>query len=97
MSKLRNMARGQPCQVRLPGCNGGGDYTVLAHYRIAGYNGVGMKPPDILGAWACSKCHDLADFRAFLPNYTRAEIRLAHCEGVLRTVAELQKLGAVKC
>lgn len=91
---LRKLARGQPCQVRLPGCDGGGDTTVLAHYRIAGLCGYGMKPPDVLGAWCCAKCHDLVDGRAHLANLTRVEVRLAHAEGCLRTavaVAELER------
>lgn len=76
MSKLRRLARGKPCLVRLPGCDGGGETTVLAHYRLAGYSGVGKKPPDIMGAWSCFKCHQLVDKRAYLPNLTAAEIRL---------------------
>ena len=81
--------------VRLSGCDGGGETTVLAHYRLAGYNGVGMKPPDVLGAWCCAKCHDLVDGRAHLANLTRVEVRLAHAEGVLRTMAELEREGSV--
>lgn len=70
--------------VRLPGCTGGGEDTVLAHYRLAGTCGIGMKPADEQGAWACMSCHDAADGRrnCGLP---RTEIRLAFAEGVLRT------------
>ena len=46
MTKLREEARGRDCTVRLPGCNGGGESTVLAHYRLAGTCGMGIKPPD---------------------------------------------------
>ena len=84
-TKLRKAARGMPCQVRLPGCNGGGDTTVLAHYRLAGYCGTGLKPDDdVFGAWACSNCHDLIDGRMRCA-MTHAELRLAHAEGILRT------------
>lgn len=87
---LRNAARGRPCQVRLPGiCNHNPETTVLAHYRMAGLSGMGMKAPDLCGAWACSACHthvdthrDDATARAFL-------------EGVLRTIAALVKEGAL--
>lgn len=49
MSNLRKEAKGRECQVRLPGiCNHNPETTVLAHYRMAGLNGVGMKPDDIL-------------------------------------------------
>ena len=92
MTDLRKLARGQPCLVRLPGCDGGGESTVLAHYRLAGLCGVGMKPPDYIAAWACARCHDAIDFRT-KTDMTRHEIRLAHAEGVFRTLRELDKLG----
>ena len=95
MMDLRKYARGKPCQVRLPGCDGGGETTVLAHYRLAGYCGTGTKPNDLaFGAWCCSPCHDLIDgrVRAFL---TRDQLRMAHAEGVLRTIAALVRDGVL--
>ena len=72
--------------VRLPGCNGRRETTVLAHYRLAGYCGTGMKPDDyIFGAWACSHCHDAVDQRIELEGHDRGVIRLAHAEGIMRT------------
>lgn len=82
---LRKLARGQPCQVRLPGCDGGGETTTLAHYRLAGLCGMGIKPPDVLGAFCCSRCHDVVDGRRHLTEYNRDKVRLAHAEGCLRT------------
>lgn len=66
MSKLTKLARGRECQVRLPCCNHNPETTVLAHFRLAGICGIGMKPHDILGAWACSACHDEIDRRTRL-------------------------------
>ena len=43
----RKLAKGKPCLVRLPGCNGNRETTILAHYRLSGYCGVGMKPDDV--------------------------------------------------
>lgn len=85
MTPARREARGKPCMIRLPGCDGGGETTVLAHYRLAGYCGTGLKPPDELAAWACVSCHDAVDGRrnTGLP---RAELLLAHAEGVMRTM-----------
>ena len=60
---LRKRARGQPCTVRLPGCDGGGETTVLAHIRYAGTGGMGMKPLDIQAVCACASCHDAIDGR----------------------------------
>lgn len=74
--------------VRIPGvCNHNPETTVLAHYRLAGYCGTGLKPDDDLGAWACSACHDVIDKRVyFLPiDWTRDTIDLMHAEGVMRT------------
>lgn len=82
---MRKQAMGQPCMVRLPGCDGGGETTVLAHYRMLPYCGTGIKPPDILGAWCCARCHDLIDGRRRDVGTTRQTARLAHAEGVLRT------------
>ena len=94
MSKLRNLAKGQECQVRIPGvCNFNPETTVLAHYRLAGTCGAGMKPPDLLGAWCCSACHDAVDGRTHVVGQL---VRLHFAEGVLRTVNEVVKLGAVK-
>jgi len=101
VTDLRKLARNQECQVRLPGCDGGGETTVLAHYRLSGYCGTGLKPPDVMGAWCCAKCHDLIDGRAKLNGLAQEMIshdliRLAHAEGCLRTIAALVKIGAVK-
>ncbi|WP_426269176.1 DUF1364 domain-containing protein [Dyella kyungheensis] len=95
MTPLRKFAKGQPCMVRLPGCDGGGETTVLAHYRLAGYCGIGVKPEDdAFGAWACASCHNLCDGRAKLKDWTYEEIRLAHAEGVMRTRVAISREAA---
>lgn len=95
MSKLRKEARGRPCQVRVPGiCTGGGEDTVLAHYRLAGYSGTGIKPPDLMGAWACMACHDAVDGRN-RQGRDYEFLRLCHAEGVFRTQQVLKKEGKV--
>ena len=43
---LRKLAQGQQCMIRLFGCNGDPATTVLAHYSLAGYKGMGMKGDD---------------------------------------------------
>lgn len=83
---IRKSAKGKPCLIRLPGCDGGGETTVLCHYRLAGYCGTGIKPPDEFGAHGCFSCHQIVDGRAPLPyGYTREAVMLAFCEAVLRT------------
>lgn len=95
----RKAAQSQPCTVRLPGCDGGGETTVLAHYRLAGHCGTGQKPPDSMGAFACASCHDICDGRRQLPDWARGDwsreqIRLAHAEGVMRTQVILRSVAA---
>lgn len=87
---LRALARGKPCMVRLDGCLGGTETTVLAHYRLAGTCGMGMKPPNLLGAWCCASCHDIVDGRKRC-DLTREQIRLYHSEGVMRTLAAIER------
>jgi len=86
--KLRNLARGRECMVRLSVCNGDPETTVLAHVRMNGISGIGHKAPDLLGAWCCSACHALAD--------TNRNFELDFLRGVMRTQAQLIKEGWVK-
>jgi hypothetical protein len=87
---LRKEARGRGCTVRLPGvCNHNSETVVLAHIRMAGVSGMGMKADDLLGAWACSACHDAIDRRSH-PELERDYVRLAHLEGMVRTIAQLR-------
>ena len=93
---LRDLARDQPCMVRLEGvCNGNPETTVLAHYRLAGTCGVGMKPPDECGAWACSACHDAIDRRTH-KDLEYDYVRLSHLEGMVRTIYALKQMGKLK-
>lgn len=94
MSKLTKEAKGRECQVRLPCCNHNPETTVLAHYRLAGTCGVGVKPNDLQGAWACSSCHDEIDRRTRI--FENEFVRLAHAEGVMKTQNILIKDGKIK-
>ena len=81
--------------VRIPEvCNHNSETVVLAHYRLAGVSGIGMKSPDILGAWACSACHDAIDRRAHT-DLDRDYVRLLHLEGMARTLAQLNREGLI--
>jgi hypothetical protein len=93
---LRKEARGRDCQVRAEVCNGDPDTTVLAHFRHIGISGAGLKSPDILGAWACSNCHDLVDKRIYTDTMNATEVEHAHLMGLVRTLYQLWKEGKVK-
>ena len=95
-TKLTRAARGRDCQVRIPGiCNGNPETTILAHYRLAGTrSGMGIKPNDLQGAWACSACHDAVDGRV-ASEFNRHELRMMHLEGLVRTLDILVSEGKV--
>jgi hypothetical protein len=79
--------------VRLPEvCNHNSETVVLAHVRLAGVSGMSVKSPDLIGAWACSACHDAIDRRSHT-DLDRDYVRLAHLEGMARTIAQLVKEG----
>jgi len=80
MSKLRKSARGRECQVRIPGyCNHDNDTVILAHKNGGG---MGMKSPDLHGAFCCSSCHDILDGRVRLYNYEADKIKVMLYEGI---------------
>lgn len=90
---LRENARGRDCCVRLPGCDGGGETSCLAHYSLAGVSGRGYKSPDICGAYCCALCHSACDGQRVVAGYGRTDLRLALAEGVIRTLAQLDAEG----
>lgn len=61
-SKYRDGSRDQPCTLRIPGCDGGGETTVFAHIRDR-HTGRSIKASDISGADACFWCHAVFDRR----------------------------------
>jgi len=90
---LRNLARGQECQVRVPGvCNRDPATTVLAHFRMPGTCGMGLKPPDEQGAWCCSACHDAIDGRT-KTGFDKTTLALWHAHGVFRTQQAIRRIG----
>ena len=96
MSKITASAEGEPCLVRLSGCDGGGPTTIFAHYSLSGFSGRGYKSPDWMGAYCCFKCHCLIDGREHIANLTRNDVRLAFAEGCFRTQAKLIEKGLLE-
>ena len=87
---LTRYARGRDCQIRLPGiCNGDSATTVLAHYRLPGISGMGIKPPSLIGAWACFACHSVVD------RDQSDAVQLAFAHGVFRTQYQLLREGLI--
>jgi len=91
--KVMNSARGEKCQIELPGCCHDPETTVFAHLsskRITG-GGMGTKGKPI-GSYACNRCHDVIDGRVNTdldPNWVWER----ELEGCVRTVAILLDKG----
>ena len=95
MTDLCKAARGRECQVRIPGvCNSNDETSVLAHVRLAGLCGIGIKPPDLIATIACSACHDEIDRRTRLVDAEYAHV--CALEGMARTLVIWLKEGKVK-
>jgi hypothetical protein len=92
MTDLRLRAGDHPCTVRLDGCNT--EPCCLAHYRVIGVSGMGMKSPDVIGAIACYNCHERLDRR--LGKLTQDEIDAAFGRGMARTMKIWIHLGYLK-
>lgn len=98
MSTITESARGEACQIRLPMvCNFDKATTVWCHGNgSAAGKGIGMKSPDILGAYGCSSCHAVVDRLVPLPvHLTRDLVKLAYWEGHARSVQLLIEKGIV--
>lgn len=97
---LCKLAKGQECTVRIPSiCNHDPETTVLAHLNGGG---IGMKHPDLLGAWACSACHAWIDggyinhyqYEPFNEGRNARIVRDAyHLEAIIRTQQKLLDMG----
>lgn len=88
---LRKEACGRECQIRLFGiCNHNPETTVLAHFRLIGVSGAGMKSPDLIGAWGCSACH------SFVDSTHDAQTQLDFALAVFRTQAILVSEGKIE-
>ena len=88
--RLRALARDRDCQIRLPGvCNGNRESVVLAHIRLPGVSGFGIKAPDLIGAWACSACHTYVD------THKDDKTKVSFYEGFIRTLYALIEEGEV--
>lgn len=90
--KLRKSAKGQQCQVRLPGiCNFNTETTVLAHLNGGG---IGQKKDDIQAAFACFDCHNEADRRTH--RLSEDFVELEHRRAVERTQTIWLEMGLIE-
>lgn len=93
---IRDSARDEECTVRIVGaCVGGTDTTVWSHFpSLASDRGMGLKPVDLCGAYACRGCHDVVDGRAPLPaGASRLSVLLDWFMGHMRSLVRLKQKG----
>lgn len=97
MSKIRESARGEDCQVRIPYvCTHNPEHTIWSHARWgAAGKGMGRKALDICGAYSCTACDAAYDQMAGKHDMTRAEIDLAWCAGHFRSLVILANKGLI--
>ena len=98
MSRITDSAKGQECQVRIPGvCSGDNSTVVWAHaIGLASGRGLGIKAPDLLGAYACHKCHDAYDRRIKPYGVLYHNVKECFYEGHLRSLKILIDEGIIK-
>ena len=99
MSRITESARMEQCQIRIPGvCSHDPETVVFCHANgSAAGKGMWQKSPDYLGAYGCSSCHDVVDYRVKAPAHlTRDDIRLMFAEGIFRTQRILEEKGLLK-
>jgi len=88
---LRELARGQDCQLRIYGhCSHDPEKVVLCHVRKGNIAGTGQKPPDICGIFGCYECHQVIDGRT-TTEYTVVQIESMMLHGMARTLAIVDK------
>ena len=93
MSKIRKSAKGQDCQVRIPGiCNFMPETTILAHINGGG---MALKQNDLESSYCCSSCHDVLDRRTQCSEFQRVQLELWHHEGCARTRKILLDKGLI--
>jgi len=93
-TKITKSARGQDCQIRIPGyCNRNPETVVFCH--LSG-GGIGAKVSDIHGAYGCSDCHDIVDRRVKAGRIAKEDIDLWFLEAVIRTQLLLIEQGLIK-
>ena len=93
VSKLTRSAKGEECQIRIPGvCNHDNTTTVLAHLNGAG---MGTKHADLHGAYSCSRCHAVVDGEK-QDDWTPEVLKQFHLEAVIRTQKIMLNKGLIK-
>ncbi len=91
MSKIRESAEGEDCQIRMPGvCSFNPATTVLCHLGGAGW---ALKSDDIHSAYGCYECRQIID--GAKSEFSQDEIKLMFYDGMVRTQLILIEKGLI--
>ena len=97
--KIRASARGEDCQIRIPGvCNFDPETTVLCHLPDGTGGKMGGKSNDLCSVYGCSDCHDEIDGRtnnAISNGYDSTSVKVFAYEGHMRTLNKFVEKGLV--
>lgn len=94
MTNLRNLARGQACQLRIPGCSPGpeNEKVVLCHLRRGGIAGGAQKPSDLAAIPMCHHCHSIYDGQV-KSHHSRAQLDSDALRGLCQWLSRLEREG----
>ncbi len=97
MSKITASARGEDCQVRIPGvCTFDPEKTIWSHCRHgAAGKGKSIKALDVAGAYACTACDACYDQMQGAKGMTREQIDLDWFMGHMRSLVLLAQKGLI--
>ena len=95
--RIRESAKGEQCEMRLPGCPGNPEMTIWSHYRgSAGGKGGAIKALDVCGAFTCVFCDAIYDGNAPRPaGMTKADVDAAWHDAHIRSLVKLNQKGLV--
>lgn len=98
MSKIRESARNEECQVRIPGiCTFNPETVIWSHYRgSAGGKGIAKKSLDECGAYACTACDAVYDGQMKRPiELSKEDVDLMWLQGHIRSLVKLKEKGLI--
>ena len=90
---IRNAARGEQCQLQIPGVCNGDPATVVACHSPLAEDRQGTKAPDHAVAFGCSDCHDHLDKRA--GRISAEDQHYYFHRGMVQTIARLIEMGII--
>jgi hypothetical protein len=96
--KITQSAKGEVCQMRIPGiCMGGTETTVWAHSNAyTDGKGIGQKAHDCFGAYMCAACHDEFDGRTRKSGINSTTMEFMFTQAMKRSWLRLLKKGVLK-